>query len=207
MRGNVGTPAPHSLGSPERGAVAALCAVTEGLRVTWVRGRGPSHYTVGAGFHALPAWVDGLRRCARKKWCAGCAREIAYVGRRTRAVRTVVNAGAVGQAKRMRLSNPGNNPNTGRRGRRPLRAVAKRRLRRVGQRIRFPHVAPMVRGLCPRDCIRWAADEGERAVGNVGAIGHAGHPRQHCPGGHTTMVHRGRCTLQAGAYRTLRHTT
>ena len=31
MMDNAGAPAPHSLGSPERGAVTALCAVTEGL--------------------------------------------------------------------------------------------------------------------------------------------------------------------------------
>ena len=64
----------HPLGSPERGAVTALCAVTEGLRATWVRsGYLPTH-PVGEGFHALPAWDEGLRGCARKKWCAGCAR-------------------------------------------------------------------------------------------------------------------------------------
>ena len=40
----------------------------------------PSYYTVGAGFHARPALVKGRRGCARMKWCAGGAREIAYVG-------------------------------------------------------------------------------------------------------------------------------
>ena len=74
------------LGSPERGAVAALCAVTEGLVPAWVQcnnvARQP-HPTVGAGFHARPALVKGRRGCARMKWCAGGAREIEYVWRRT----------------------------------------------------------------------------------------------------------------------------
>ena len=39
--------------------------------------------TVGAGFHARPAWVNGKRGCARKKWCAGGARGIKYVWKRT----------------------------------------------------------------------------------------------------------------------------
>ena len=52
------------LGSPERGAVAALCAVTEGLAqrgcgaiTSFVDRRTP--LTVGAGFHARLASVDG----------------------------------------------------------------------------------------------------------------------------------------------------
>ena len=56
------------LGSPERGAVAARRAVTEGLVPALVRRnhviRQP-HPTVGAGFHARPAWVDGRRGFAR----------------------------------------------------------------------------------------------------------------------------------------------
>ena len=39
--------------------------------------------TVGAGFHARPASVNGRRRRARMKRCAGCARGIEYVGRWT----------------------------------------------------------------------------------------------------------------------------
>ena len=39
--------------------------------------------TVGAGFHARPALVDGQRGCARMNWCAGCARWIGYVERWT----------------------------------------------------------------------------------------------------------------------------
>ena len=65
----------------------------------------------------------------------------------------------------------------------------------------------MVRGLCPRDCIRWAVHGGGCAVGDAGAVGHTQRLRQRCPGGYVTMVHRGRCTLQDGAYRTLRHTS
>ena len=41
--------------------------------------------TVGAGFHARPASVNGKRGCARVKWCAGGARGIEYVWRRTKA--------------------------------------------------------------------------------------------------------------------------
>ena len=90
------------LGSPERGAVAARSAVTEGLVPALVRrnhvARQTTHPIVGEGFHARPALVYGRRRFARPKWCAGCARGIAYVGRWTRGGRTVDNAGAVGQA-------------------------------------------------------------------------------------------------------------
>ena len=50
---------------------------------------------------------------------------------------TVVNAGAVGQAERLRLTRPGNIATAGRRGRRPLRATARRRSRHIGQRMRF----------------------------------------------------------------------
>ena len=39
--------------------------------------------TVGEGFHARPASVNGKRGCARKKWCAGGARGIKYVWKRT----------------------------------------------------------------------------------------------------------------------------
>ena len=58
------------LGSPERGAVAARSAATEGLVQRWcgvitspVNPRNP--HTVGAGFHARPASVYGLHRLAR----------------------------------------------------------------------------------------------------------------------------------------------
>ena len=76
------------LGSPERGAVAALCAVTEGLVPAWVQcnnvARQP-HPTVGAGFHARPALVKGRRRtpvqmvrglCPRDciRWAVGARR-------------------------------------------------------------------------------------------------------------------------------------
>ena len=79
------TTSAHALGSPARGAVAAHSAVTEGLCITWVRRNNITSQptqppTVGAGFHARPALVEGLRGFARKKWCAGCARGIAYVG-------------------------------------------------------------------------------------------------------------------------------
>ena len=63
MIDNVIAPHPLPSGSPERGAVAAQRAVTEGLMPTRVRrnhvARKPTQPTVGAGFHALPAWVKG----------------------------------------------------------------------------------------------------------------------------------------------------
>ena len=49
----------------------------------------------------------------------------------------MVNAGAVGQAERVRLTRPGNIATAGRRGRRPLRATARRRSRHIGQRMQF----------------------------------------------------------------------
>ena len=106
MREDVGYTHPlraaPAFGSPERGAVAALRAVTEGLRAAWVR----CGYAVGAGFHALPAWNEGLPWCARTKWCAGCASVILCAGWRKRGRRTVGDAGAVGQAKPLRLTQP-----------------------------------------------------------------------------------------------------
>ena len=53
-----------SIGSPERGAVTAQRAVTEGLvqggcgETTSSAASAPTPY-VGAGFHARPAWVKG----------------------------------------------------------------------------------------------------------------------------------------------------
>ena len=55
---------------------------------------------------------------------------------------------------------------------------------------------PMVRGLCPRDFIRWAENVTVRTASNVGATGHAQRLRLTRPGGHSTTVHRGRCTLR-----------
>ena len=46
-------------------------------------------------------------------------------------------------------------------------------MRHTTRRVRFPRASQMVRGRCPRDCIRWAVDIGRRTVGDVGAIGHA----------------------------------
>ena len=89
----------------------------------------------------------------------------------------------------------------------PLTAGTKHALRRERQRMQLPHASQKVRGLCPRYYIRWTVEVTVRTVGNVGAIGHAGHPRQRCPGNHSTVVHRGRCTLRAIAKRTLRHMT
>ena len=50
----------------------------------------------------------------------------------------------------------------------------------------------MVRGLRPRNCIRWAVNGGGRAVGNAGAIGHAERLRLTHPGNPATTGRRGR---------------
>ena len=70
--------------------------------------------TVGAGFHARPAWVNGRRGFARVKWCAGGARGIAYAGRRTQGGRTVSNAVAIGHAERPQPVNRGRHATQGR---------------------------------------------------------------------------------------------
>ena len=64
-------------------------------------------------------------------WCAGRARGIAYVGLWARGRRTVENVSRIGHAQRLRLKRPGNPATAGRRGRRPLRAAAKRTLRHM----------------------------------------------------------------------------
>ena len=63
----------------------------------------------------------------------------------------------------------------------------------------------MVRGLCPRNFIRWAVDGGGRAIGNVGAIGQAGRMRLTRPGNHANAGRRGRRPLRAGARRRYPH--
>ena len=65
----------------------------------------------------------------------------------------------------------------------------------------------MVRGRCPRDCIRRVVDEGGRTVGNAGTVGHAGRVRLTRPGSNPTAGRRGRRPLRATATRTLQHTT
>ena len=164
-----------------------------------------SPLTVGAGFHARPAWDEGQRDCARKKWCAGCARGISYVGRWTRGGRTVGGVGALGHAQRLHPTYPGGHTAQGASRTPPPTVGARHTPRRIWQCVRFVRATQMVRGRCPRDCICWAVDRGWRTVGDAGAFGHAGHPRQRCLGGHVTMVHRGRCTLQAAAKPALRH--
>ena len=74
---------------------------------------------------------------ARTKWCAGCARDIAFVGWRTRDGRTVGDAGAVGQARRLRLARPGNHPTEGASRTPPPTVGAKRALRHMTRRVRF----------------------------------------------------------------------
>ena len=92
------------------------------------------------------------------KWCAGCARGIGCVGRWTRGGCTVSDLGAAGHAQRLRLTRPGGHATAGRRGRRPLRATAERTLQHTTRQMRFSRASQMVRGRCPRDCIRWAMD-------------------------------------------------
>ena len=153
---------------------------------------------------------------ARTKWCAGCARGIGCVGRWGGGGRTGGDAGTIGQAGRLRLTRLGWRPTaalcrhlpprTPRRGRRPRRPFLRLtddtgllltpypshrrgglpRPPGVGCRTTSVRPCEMVRGLRPRDCIRWAVDGGGRAVSNTGVIGHAGHPHLPHPGSHAT---------------------
>ena len=65
----------------------------------------------------------------------------------------------------------------------------------------------MVRGLCPRDWMRWAVDVRRRAVGNVVKIGQAEQMRLTQPGGHANAGRRGRRPLRTTAKLSLQHTT
>ena len=55
----------------------------------------------------------------------------------------------------------------------------------------------MVRGLCPRDCIRGVVNGGGRGVGGASAVGHAEQVRLTRPGGHVNAGRRGRRPLRA----------
>ena len=54
----------------------------------------------------------------------------------------------------------------------------------------------MVRGLRPRNRIRWAVDATVHIVGNAGASGHAQRPQPPRPGSHATAGRRGRRPLR-----------
>ena len=123
-----------------------------------------SQSTVGEGFHALPAWNEGQRRFARLKWCAGCARGICIRWAVDGGGRAVGDTGATRQAQRVRLTRLGNPASTGRRGRRPLRAVARRTLRHTTRRMRLPHAHQWCAGCA-------------RGIGYVGLWMEAGAPR------------------------------
>ena len=76
--------------------------------------------------------------------------------------------GKVGAWKRRRPSSNGRGFEDG-----APTVSAERKSRRVWQRMWFPHASQMVRGLCPRDWIRWAVDVGKYTVCIVVKIGHA----------------------------------
>ena len=57
-------------------------------------------------------------------------------------MRDAGNAGAIGHAQRLQPVNPGSNPTAGRRGRRPLRAVAKRKNQHHGKQMRHRRKLP-----------------------------------------------------------------
>ena len=92
--------------------------------------------TVGAR-HTLRHMARRMRFLRASQWCAGCARGIGCVGRWTRGRRTVCLVVKIGRAERLRLMRLGNPANTGRRGRRPLRAVARHTLRDAMKRALF----------------------------------------------------------------------
>ena len=66
-----------------------------------------------------------------------------------------------------------------------------------------PH--EMVRGLCPRNRIRWAVNRCGCTVGNVGKIGHAERVQQTHPGSNPTAGRRGRRPFRASAKRRYQH--
>ena len=84
------------------------------------------------------------------QWCAGCAREIGCVGLWAGVWRAVINGGKIGRAERLRLMRLGNPANTGRRGRRPLRAVARHTLRDAMKRALFRYAHKWCAG-CARE--------------------------------------------------------
>ena len=117
-----------------------------------------SQSTVGEGFHALPAWNEGQRRFARLKWCAGCARGIC--------IRWAVDGGgrAVGDTGATRQALTGAS-NAARQSRKhgasrtpPLTGGCETNVAAYNAADAITSRPPMVRGLCPRDCIRGAVD-------------------------------------------------
>ena len=177
-------------GSPERGAVAARSGVTEGLVQRWCGKTTLPVNRLRAGVEARPydVWEGG---CDKPEYPAAhrgrCA--LRRVGRCQRKTEVVCH------------------PEEGASRTPPPTGVSETNVAAYDVTGALSHASQMERGRCPRDCKRGEVDGGGSTVGDAGAIGHAGHPRQHCPGGHVTMVHRGRCTLRVGAYRTLRHET
>ena len=168
------------------------------------RGRRPLRRLRNEGCGIRRGGCDSL---TPHKWCAGCARGIAYVGQRTRGWRAVGNAGAVGQAGRMRLTHPGNHPTQGASGTPPPTVGAIHTLRHKTRRVRLPHASKWCAG-CAREIAyvgQWT--EGWRAVCIVGKIGQAGRLRLTRPGGHTSAGRRGRRPLRSTAKPALRHET
>ena len=95
----------NALGSPERGAVAARSAVTEGLVQRWcgettlpVNLRNP--FTVGAYLPRPPGVGRWTTSDARVKWCAGCDARDRICVEADVTVRTVGNTVAIGHAER-----------------------------------------------------------------------------------------------------------
>ena len=135
----------HSIGSPERGAVAPHCGVTEGLRPRRVRGG------------CLPRPYDMAGRCQR--------------------VSDVVRRPAQGASRTP-----------------PPTVGARHTLRRVWQRTRLSHASQKVRGLHPRDCIRWVVDarmahRGKRGCNRSRSTSAANLPRRSRDRGAPRTVH------------------
>ena len=165
-----------------------------------------SPHTVGAGFHARPASDDGLPRFARDNGARAVPAILHTLGsKRYRAHR--IKRGC----NRSRQTAASNAPRQSSNGRDVEDAAPYGGCETNAAACRvtgtFAPRLPMVRGLCPRDFIRWVVDGGGRDLGDVGAVGHAQRLRLTRPGGHSTAAHRGRCALRATAKRTLRPET
>ena len=104
------------------------------------------------------------------------------------------NAGAVGHAEHVPLTRPGNHPAHGASRTPPLTGGCETNVAAYNAADAITSRPPMVRGLCPRDCIRGAVDVGGRTVGNAGATrqaltGASNPPRQSRDHGAPRTVH------------------
>ena len=125
-----------------------------------------------------------------------------------RGARTAGNAGAIGQAGRVRLTRPAGRKGNGD-GRTEDGAPYGGRVMKVaayGAAYAVPSRLPMVRGRCPRDWMRWVVDAGRAHRGKHGqnrsALTDASNPprRSRERGAPRTVHPTGGCVSNAAAY-------